>query len=123
VSVNWTKKEFASKLKRIDVPAKDVRVGDIVFFDGDPWGIARVEKKRGDESGTMKQHSEKDLARAKRVREKHIARMTVLYGACTCMYPLCKLRNSHGHEDGCPAIVLWQKFRDEDADARAELDL
>lgn len=77
----------------------------------------------GDESGTMKQHSEKDLARAKRVREKHIARMTALYGACTCMYPLRKLRNPHGHEEGCPAIELWQKFRDEDADARAELDL
>lgn len=47
MSVNWSKKEFASKLKRIDVMARDVRVGDIVFFDGDPWGIARVEKKRG----------------------------------------------------------------------------
>ena len=47
MSVNWTKKEFASRLKKADIPAQDVRVGDIVLFDGDPWGIARIEKKRG----------------------------------------------------------------------------
>lgn len=75
----------------------------------------------GDESETMK-HSEKDLARAKRVRDKHLARTTAIHQACTCMWPIARLRNRHGHGDGCPAIAVWQKFRDEDADARAELD-
>lgn len=47
MSVNWSKKEFASRLQKVDVRAEDVVVGDVVFFDGDPWGIARIEKKRG----------------------------------------------------------------------------
>lgn len=69
----------------------------------------------------MKQYTEKELARAKRVRGERIARLTAMYGACTCMWPLVNNRNRHGHGDGCPAIELWQKFKDEDDDARAAL--
>jgi hypothetical protein len=47
MSVNWSKTEFASRLQKVDIPAKDVVVGDIVMFDGVPWGIARIEKQRG----------------------------------------------------------------------------
>jgi hypothetical protein len=69
-----------------------------------------------------RQHSEKDLARAKRVREKRLTRITAMYEACTCMWPITSYRNQHGHGENCPAIELWKKFREEDADARAELD-
>ncbi len=47
MSVNWTTRDLAARLVKIDVPAKDVVVGDIVLFDGVPWGIARIEKQRG----------------------------------------------------------------------------
>jgi hypothetical protein len=47
VSVNWTSRDLASRLAKVDIPAKDVVVGDIVLFDGVPWGIARIEKQRG----------------------------------------------------------------------------
>lgn len=57
--INWTVKEFASCLKTIHVPARDVCQGDIVLVDGQPWGVARVGKTRGlyfiydrDENGT-----------------------------------------------------------------------
>ena len=71
----------------------------------------------------MKQHSDKDLARAKRVRGIRLARITAMYQACTCMWPTINYRNRHGHDDGCPAIELWKKFKEEDEDARAELDV
>lgn len=70
----------------------------------------------------MKQHSEKDLARAKRIRGIRLARKTAMYGACTCMWPIISYRNQHGHDGDCPAVELWKKFKEEDADARAELD-
>jgi len=69
----------------------------------------------------VKQPTEKELARAKRVREKRLARTTAMYQACTCMWPIVNYRNRHGHGDGCPAIELWQKFKDEDDDVREEL--
>ncbi len=47
MSVNWTSRDLASRLAKVDIPAKDVVVGDIALFDGVPWGIARIEKKRG----------------------------------------------------------------------------
>jgi hypothetical protein len=42
MSINWSKKEFATHLKRVDVRAKDIRVGDIVFSEGNPWQVARI---------------------------------------------------------------------------------
>lgn len=47
MSCNWTARDLASHLAKVDIPAKDVKVGDIVLFDGVPWGIARIEKKQG----------------------------------------------------------------------------
>ena len=47
MSVNWSKKDLGRRLRTINVPAKGIVAGDVVFFDDDPWGIARVEKKRG----------------------------------------------------------------------------
>lgn len=47
MSVNWTLKEFASRLRSIEVPANDLCKGDIVLVDDQPWGVDRVEKKSG----------------------------------------------------------------------------
>lgn len=47
MSVNWSKRDLARRLQTVHVTAKEVVVGDIVFFDDDPWGIARIEQKRG----------------------------------------------------------------------------
>ena len=69
-----------------------------------------------------RQHTEKDLARAKRVRGNRLARLTALYQVCNCMWPIVRYRNGSGHDDKCPAHELHKKFREEDADARAELD-
>lgn len=45
MSINWSKKDFASRLQTIDVPVRELRVGDIVVEDGNPWGVARIDKK------------------------------------------------------------------------------
>lgn len=45
----------------------------------------------------------KQLAKAKRVREKLLEEHARLLNACNCMYPLRKLRNGSGHSDSCPA--------------------
>jgi hypothetical protein len=76
----------------------------------------------GDQEQDVKQHSEKELARAKRVRDKRLARKTALYGACVCMWPIISYRNRSGHDGTCPAHALFMKFKEEDEDARAELD-
>lgn len=65
----------------------------------------------------------KQLERAKRAREKGIARLTALYSACNCAWPLERLRNRSGHASECPANALHEKFREEDEDTRAEAEL
>lgn len=42
MSVNWSKKDFASKLRTTTILATKLRVGDIVYEDGNPIGIAKV---------------------------------------------------------------------------------
>jgi hypothetical protein len=42
VSVNWSKKEFASKLVQHVRFASELQIGDIVFEDGNPIGVAKV---------------------------------------------------------------------------------
>ena len=70
----------------------------------------------------MKTYSAKDLARAKRVRERKLRRLKAIVDVCTCCWPVTMYRNRHGHGEGCPAIAVWQKFKDADEDARAELE-
>lgn len=70
----------------------------------------------------MSKHTEKELARARRVRERKLARLTAIVQACTCAWPLVTYRNGSGHDSNCPAHALYAKFREEDVDARAELD-
>lgn len=42
MSVNWSKKDFASKWRTTTMPATELRVGDIVYEDGNPIGVAKV---------------------------------------------------------------------------------
>jgi len=65
----------------------------------------------------------KKLARAKRAREKGLARLTALYQACACEWPLDRWRTRSGHASACPAEALHAKFREEDEDTRTESEL
>lgn len=66
--------------------------------------------------------NDKVLARAKRVRDRRLARTTALFAACNCEWPIRNLRNGSGHSSQCPAHALHQQFAEEDEDARAELE-
>lgn len=57
------------------------------------------------------------LARAKSIRERKLANFTAVYALCTCLYPLVRYRNGHGHSGDCPAIAEINR----QADARAAL--
>lgn len=46
MSLNWTKRDLAARLAKIDVPARELRVGDIVVEDGHAWGVARIDTKK-----------------------------------------------------------------------------
>lgn len=46
MSVNWSKKEFASQLRKTRVFAPELRVGDIMFENDSPIGVAKVVKRR-----------------------------------------------------------------------------
>jgi hypothetical protein len=70
----------------------------------------------------MSKYSEKDLARAKRVREHKLERLKAIVEACNCCWPVDTYRNQHGHSEGCPAIAVWQKLRDEREEARDDAD-
>ena len=56
---------------------------------------------------------EKELAKAKRARERRLASITAKLQACNCMFPIRVLRNGSGHSDDCPAHALYMKEREE----------
>lgn len=66
----------------------------------------------------MAEYSERDLARAKRARERKLEQMKALVETCTCCWPIVTYRNLHGHDSKCPYVELWQKWRDEAEEAR-----
>jgi hypothetical protein len=58
-------------------------------------------------------HALAGIARARKVE-----RLTALYGACRCEWPLVNYRNCHGHGktvagEPCPAIAIWEAQRAE----------
>jgi hypothetical protein len=65
----------------------------------------------------------KKLARAKRVREKGLARLTALYQACDCTWPIDRFRHRSGHASTCPAYKLHAQFCEEDEDTQTETEL
>lgn len=42
MSVNWSKKDFARRLRTTVIDACELREGDIVYEDGNPIGVARL---------------------------------------------------------------------------------
>jgi hypothetical protein len=70
----------------------------------------------------VSRYNEKDLARAKRARERKLERLKVIVEACNCCWPIIAYRNLHGHGEGCPAIAIWQRLRDEREEARDDAD-
>ncbi|MGB8273713.1 MAG: hypothetical protein WCF16_00405 [Alphaproteobacteria bacterium] len=66
----------------------------------------------------MSAPSEKDLARAKRVRERKLERFQAMVAACNCCWPIINYRNRHGHSDDCPYVTLWQKLHDDAQEVR-----
>jgi hypothetical protein len=70
----------------------------------------------------VSKYNNKDLARAKRVRERKLEHLKAIVEACTCCWPVVVYRNLHGHGQGCPAIVVWQKARDAREEARTDAD-
>lgn len=54
----------------------------------------------------------KTKAKAKILREQQLKQTTEILTACTCTYPIRICRNMHGHETGCPAIKIWERYHD-----------
>lgn len=71
----------------------------------------------------MKIPTTEELTAAKKARDKRLARLTAIYDACTCAYPITIIRTRSGHPHTCPADAVHEKYRKEDEAMRKELRL
>lgn len=65
---------------------------------------------------------------ARRAREARLRRLTEVFIACSCEYPLVTYRNGHGHgktADGapCPAIAVLERHDEEREALAAEAEV
>ena len=70
----------------------------------------------------MKEYTANVLKRAKHRRDHDLSRLRALYRVCVCAYPIKRIRTLSGHDDDCPAHVLFLRFKTEDAEARAKAE-
>lgn len=68
-----------------------------------------------------KQYTQKNLERAKRARQRYFERVKSIIDVCNCCWPVINYRHRGGHDRGCPAQALIDKWHEEDKEARVNV--